>query len=150
MLSTFAFVILILFKELLLIYQMILISSQSLDLLIQLFQLESLFLLLHLDLTVLSVSRLLQRCQICHQSVVFFFVKFEFFLLCLRGALLLFQFDRVLVHGISVQEFLIATQTDGATALTGRVVLGVGARLRQASGTILGAAELATNTRQQI
>jgi len=102
MLDTFTFVILVLFELLLLIYQMIFLSSKSFNFLVELLKLEILLLFLYLYLTLLRVTGLLQRCQICHQSVVFLFMKFELFLLCLGRTLFLLKFNSVFMHGISI------------------------------------------------
>ena len=82
-------VLLVLPEQLLLIYQVVLISPEPLDFLIKLLELMSLLLLLHGDLVGLLRPRLLELGQVGHQPVVLFLVKLELLLLRLRRPLLL-------------------------------------------------------------
>jgi hypothetical protein len=54
------------------------------------------------------------------------------------------------VHGIAIEELLIAPEAYGASALPGRVVLGVRPGLRQACGTVQCPAETATQKKMII
>jgi hypothetical protein len=74
-LQALGFVLLVLPEQLLLIYQMILISPEPLNLLIELLELMSLLLLLHGDLIGLLRPRLLQLGQVSHQPVVLLLIK---------------------------------------------------------------------------
>ena len=75
MLQALGFVLLILPEQLLLIYQMILISPEPLYLLIKLLELVCLLLLLHGNLIGLLRPRLLQLGQVSHQPVVLLLIK---------------------------------------------------------------------------
>ena len=52
------------------------------------------------------------------------------------------------MHGIAIEELLIAPEAYGASALPGRVVLGVRPGLRQACGTVQCPAETATQKKR--
>jgi hypothetical protein len=120
----------------------VLFSPESLNLLVDLFELMCLLLPLDSDLIGLLLSRLLQLGQVSHQPVVLLLVELQLLLLSLRRTLLLLQLHCILMHGITIQEFLIAAQTDGTPTFSGRVVLGVGAGLRETGRAIQGTAKL--------
>ena len=65
-------------------------------------------------------------------------------MLGLRRPLLLLELHSILMHGIAIEELLIAPEAYGPSALPGWVVLRVGPRLREASGTVQCPAETAT------
>ena len=106
-LHTLPLVLLILPEQLLLRDQVILLPPQSLDLRGQTVHVVRLLLLLQSDLISLLLPSLFQLGQVSHEPVVFLLMKFEFFLLCLRGTLLLLKLHRVLMHRIPVQELLV-------------------------------------------
>ena len=89
MLQPLRLVLLVLPEQLLLIYQVVLISPEPLNFLIKLLELMSLLLLLHGDLIGLLRPRLLQLGQVGHQPVVLLLMKLELLLLRLRRPLLL-------------------------------------------------------------
>jgi hypothetical protein len=128
-LQALGFVLLILPEQLLLIYQMILISPEPLYLLIELLELVCLLLLLHSDLIGLLRPRLLQLGQVSHQPVVLLLIKLKLLLLSLRRPLLLLELHSILMHGVTIEELLIASEAYGPSALPRRVVLRVGPRL---------------------
>lgn len=66
-------------------------------------------------------------------------------MLRLRRPLLLLELHSILMHGVTIEELLIATEAYGPSALPGRVVLRVGPRLREASGTVQCPAKTATH-----
>ena len=126
---------------------MVLISPEPLNLLIELLELMCLLLLLHSDLIGLLRPRLLQLGQVSHQPVVLLLIKLKLLLLRLRRPLLLLELHSILMHGVTIEELLIAPEAYGPSAFPRRVVLRVGPRLREACGTVQCPAETATQKR---
>ena len=143
-LQALGFVLLVLAEQLLLIYQVVLISPEPLNLMIELLELMCLLLLLHCDLIGLLRPRLLQLGQVRHQPVVLLLMKLQLLLLRLRRPLLLLKLHSILMHGITIEELFIAPEADGSSALPSWIVQRIWPRLRQACGTVQCPAETAT------
>jgi hypothetical protein len=70
-------------------------------------------------------------------------VELQLLLLSLRRTLLLLQLHCILVHGITVKEFLVTSEAYGPATFSSRVVLWVGTGFRQTRRAIQGSTKLA-------
>ena len=124
--------------------EIIFIPSESFDFGSSLLLHEGDLLFLDVAVALLGLFHGLEFGEVAHEAVVLLLVELELLLLGLAGALALLQLDRVLVHGVPVEELLVAGDADLAPTLPRRVVHRVRPRLVQARPAVQSPAELTT------
>lgn len=135
----------LLVKLLLLLDVIFLLLSQLLDVPLHLLQLKGCILLSQRQLITLLGLYLLELCEIIHQSVISLFIRLQVLLLSLGGPFFQLQLQSVLVHGISIEELLVACDTDVSATLLCWVIHGIRARLGQTIRAVHCPTELTTD-----